>query len=218
MTIFRTLMLRAAMALALACCGAPALAGQIHYVSIDTSTLAGQNGYLDFLFLGLDAAAAAEARVSMLSGRFTGSGTDFTLGDAAGAAGSGLVLGNGGSWNEAGLGARFGGLFRFAVEFDLAASPDVGTTLSVALLDATLNYLGPQGDVARFALQPGQDVDVYLDPAFATVGPNPVPEPASAWLMVAGLLLVAGRVTCMSGACPPKSSSHPSCRPISPAW
>jgi hypothetical protein len=195
MTIFRTIMLRAAMALVLAGCGAPALAGQTHYVTIDTSTLAGQSGYLDFLFVGLNDAADAQATVSMLSGRFTDPAKDFTVGEAAGSAASGLVLGNGTGWNEAGLWAQFGGLFRFAVEFDLAPSPADGTTLALALLDAQLGYLGTQSEIVRFALQAGQDVAIEFDPAFATVGAQAVqvPEPASAWLVGAGLLLVAGR-------------------------
>jgi hypothetical protein len=193
MTILKTLLLRAALALALACAAtAPALAAPL-YVTIDTASLSGQGGYLDFLFLGLDDAAPAEARVSALSGPFTGPG--FAFGAASGSAGSGLVLRNDEAWNEIALSSRFGGLLRFAVDFDLAPGPATGTVLSVALLDANLNYLGAAGDVVRFSLLPGRDVDVYLDPAFATVGaqPLPVPEPASAWLVAGGLLLLAGR-------------------------
>jgi hypothetical protein len=192
MNAFRHFLLRAAMALLLACAGSAAMAGPLHYVNVDTTALKGRSGYLDFLFLGLGDAAPAEARVSLLTGDFSGDG--FTLGSASGTAADGLVLGNSSFWNEAGLWANFGGVLRFAVEFDLAASPDTGTTLSVALLDASLNYIdGTSGDVARFALQPGQPVDVFADAAFARVGDQPLPEAPTLWLLGAGMLLMAGR-------------------------
>lgn len=192
MNAFRHFLLRAAMALLLACAGASAMAGPLHYVNIDTTALKGRSGYLDFLFLGLGDAAPATARVAQLDGAFTGE--QFTLGSVSGTAAAGLALDNSSFWNEAGLWADFGGVLRFAVEFDLAASPDTGTTLSVALLDASLNYIeGSSGDVARFALQPGQPVDVFVDAAFARVGDQPLPEAPTLWLLGAGMLLMAGR-------------------------
>lgn len=192
MNVFKHFLLRGAMALLLACADSAAMAGPLHYVNIDTAALKGRSGYLDFLFLGLGDAAPATARVSQLAGDFTGDG--FTLGSASGSASAGLVLDNGSFWNEAGLWADFGGVLRFAVEFDLAAAPDTGTTLSVALLDASMNYIeGTGGDVARFALQPGQPIDVFVDAAFARVGDQPLPEAPTLWLLGAGMLLMAGR-------------------------
>jgi hypothetical protein len=192
MNAFRHFLLRTATAMLLACAGASAMAAPLHYVNIDTTTLKGRSGYLDFLFLGLGDAAPAEARVSQLAGDFSGDG--FALGSASGSAAAGLALDNSSFWNEAGLWAHFGGVLRFAVEFDLAAGPDTGTTLSVALLDADLNYAqGTSGDVVRFALQPGQPVDVYADTAFARVGDQPLPEAPTLWLLGAGMLLMATR-------------------------
>lgn len=191
MHLFRHLLLRAALAVTLLCGGAPAFATPTYFVTIDTAALAGQTGYLDFLFLGLDGAAAAEARVAQLSGDFTGA--DFFVGAATGTPASNLVLNNGGGWNEAGLGVRFGGLLRFALAFDFANRPDTGTTLSIALLDPQLYNLGGAGDIASFALQPGQAVDVWLDPAFATLAAQAVPEPSAAWLAGIGLLFMLHR-------------------------
>ncbi len=193
MNPFKHLLLRGALACLLALGAGSAIAGPLHYVRIDTTALAGRSGYLDFLFLGLGDAAAAQARVSLLEGAFTG--PDFTLGSASGDASGGLVLDNSGAWSEAGLWAAFGGVLRFAVDFDLAPGPDTGTTLSVALLDASLNYLeGTSGDILRFALQPGRPVDVFADPAFARVGDQPLPEAPTLWLLGAGVLLMARRV------------------------
>jgi hypothetical protein len=63
-----------------------------------------------------------------------------------------------------------------------------GTTLSVALPDADFGYLrGTSGDIATFALLPGQDAGVLAQAGFAAV--NAVPEPSSAWLAAAGLLM-----------------------------
>lgn len=192
MNALRTFMLRAGLALLLACGGASALAGPMHFVSLDTSALAGRSGYLDFLFLGLQNASPAQARVSQLAGNF---GADsFTLGDAAGDAASGLVLDNGGNWSEAGLWANFGGTFRFAVEFDLTAGAGAGTTLTVALLDASLAYLPGTGDVARFALQPGEAIAFETDPAIARVSLQPLPEAPTMWLFATGMLMLADRM------------------------
>lgn len=187
MNPFKTLLLGAAVLLALACGGGRALAAPLYHVSIDTSALAGQGGYLDFLFLGLDKAAPARAKVFGLTGQF--SGPAFGVGEAA-ISPSRIVLGNGGGWNEAGLWAQFGGQFSFALDFELAAAPDMGTTFAVALLDANFSYLGSTGDILQIALQPGQSHAVVADPAFASVV---IPEAPSPWLMGAGLGLLAAR-------------------------
>lgn len=186
MTAFRTRVLRATLALFLALSGGAAQAGPTFYVSVETSALSGRSGYLDFLFLGLHNAAPAQARITQLTGDFTGD--SFTLGAAYSGA-AGLTLDNGGSWSEAGLWAEFGGVLNFAVDFSLADGAGAGTTLAVALLDAGLNYMAGTGDVARFDLQPGQDIGFAADPAFAAV--RMVPEAPVLWLFGAGLLLMA---------------------------
>jgi hypothetical protein len=204
MTILKSLMGRVLLALAIACGAGPALAGTSYHVSIDTSTLSGQSGYLDFLFLGLDSATPAAAQLSNFSGDLASS--SFTLGEASGSAATGVSIANGAAWNEFGQWASFGGVFAFDVSFSVGTPLAAGTTLSVALLDDQFNYLGTAGDLVTFALQPGQPDGVTVNSQFATVSVSPVPEPSSLLLMTAGALLMAGmarRRTRVSGVALP---------------
>jgi hypothetical protein len=186
-----SLFLRATMALALAIGAGSAWAGPQYHVTIDTAGLAGQQGYLDFLFLGLDKAAPAVATLSSLRGDFDG--TTYTDGEVAGSAATAVTIGNGGAMNEFALWGGFGGLLSFDVAFDVEGLTGPGTTLSVTLLDADFRYLGTSGDVVTFALQPGAADVVTVAPGLATVNTaSAVPEPATAWLGAAGLLLMAG--------------------------
>jgi hypothetical protein len=183
--------LRAALALTLAIGAGPAWAGPQYHVTINTASLAGQQGYLDFLFLGLDNAAPAVATLSSLSGGFDG--TIYTDGEAAGSAATTVTIGNGGAMNEFALWGAFGGQLSFDVGFEVEGLVGAGTTLSVTLLDADFRYLGTSGDVVTFALQPGAADVVTVAPGLASVGTaSAVPEPATAWLGAAGLLLMGG--------------------------
>jgi hypothetical protein len=186
MKLFKSLILQTALVLAAA--GAPLLAwaGPQYHVAIDTAGLAGQSGYLDFLFLGLDTAAPATASLSNFSGDFAPERIVF--GDVGGDIGATVTIGNFDAYNEFAQWAHFGGVFGFDIAFDVAPGPGPGTTLSVALLDAAFDYLGSAGDIVTFSLQPGQDAGVSADGTLATV--SEVPEPSSAWLGAAGLLLL----------------------------
>lgn len=190
MTSFKSYILRALLALAIACGAGPALAGTSYHVSIDTSTLSGQSGYLDFLFLGLADATPAAVQLSNFSGNVASS--SFTLGEASGSAAAGVSIANGSAWNEFGQWASFGGLFEFDVSFTVGAELAAGTTLSLALLDDQFNYLGTAGDILTFALQPGLPDALTVNSQFATVSASPVPEPSSLMLMAAGTLLLTG--------------------------
>lgn len=197
MSILNKLSARLVLALMLACGMAPATAtAESYHVSIDTSTLAGREGYLDFLFLGLANADPVQARLSNFAGDFTTS--SFAQGQVAGSLASQLSIGNGDAWNEFAQWARLGGTLSFDVSFSQSAGSGssgtaAGATLSIALLDAGLNYLGASGDIATFALLPAAVTTVSTDAAYATVSNvSPVPEPATYVLLAAGLLLMAG--------------------------
>jgi hypothetical protein len=186
-----SLFLRAALALALAIGAGSAWAGPQYHVTINTAGLAGQEGYLDFLFLGLDNAAPAVATLSGLTGDFHG--PIYTDGEVAGSAATRVTIGNGSAMNEFALWGGFGGLLSFDVGFSVEGLVGAGTTLSVTLLAADFRYLGTNGDVVTFALQPGAPDVVTVAPGQASVGTaSAVPEPATAWLGAAGLLLMGG--------------------------
>jgi hypothetical protein len=163
-----------------------AAAAPIYQVSINTAALSGFSGYLDFLFLGLATATPAQATVSNLAGDFTGAGQVF--GDVAGTAATGVVIGNSTGWNELAVGANFGGLFTFDVEFSVATPVGDGTTLSIALLDNAFSYLGTAADIVTFALQPGAATELTIDGAFAQV--SAVPEPSALLMVALGLVLL----------------------------
>jgi len=181
-----SLLLRATLALLLSIGIAPAWAGPQFHVTIDTAALAGQDGYLDFLFLGLSNATPAHATISGLSGDFAADG--FASGEAAGSVGAGIGIGNGGDWNEFGQWAHFGGLFSFDIGFDVEPGPGAGSTLSVALLNGDFGYLGTPGDVATFTLNGDGALALTFDAGIAAV--NAVPEPSTVLLGGAGLLLM----------------------------
>jgi MYXO-CTERM domain-containing protein len=198
MTTFNTMLLRAAAALTLAlgCCAVPALAAPTYHVAIDTRAFSGQEGYLDFLYMALNNADPAQATLTHIAGDF---GQDsFVFGGASGTTGAGVTLDSGKGGSEFAQWARLGGLFSFDVSFNTSpagstgAGVYAGTTFSVALLDSSLRYLGATGDLVTISLQPGLPDAVSSDPAFASVStPAAVPEPSTAWLGAAGLLLLA---------------------------
>lgn len=183
--MLKSLMARWLLALAAVCCAAQANA-EVYHVSIDTSALAGQDGYLDFLLLGLSNAAPATVQISNLGGDFAAG--SFALGDAS-ATGAQLTLGNGDSWNEYGLWAHLGGTISFDASIASISGSGAGSTLSITLLDAGLNYIGLNGDYVTFELQAGSAPLVSAS-GYASVGASPVPEPAVYLMFMAGLLLL----------------------------
>jgi hypothetical protein len=202
MSILNKLSARLLFALMLVAGVVPASASaESYHVSIDTSTLAGREGYLDFLFLGLANAGPVQAKLSNFAGDFTSS--SFAQGQVAGSLASQLTIGNGDAWNEFAQWTRLGGTLSFDVSFSQPAGSNnssssnsvAGATLSVALLDAGLNYLGASGDIATFALLPAAATTVSTDAAYATVSNiSPVPEPATYVMLAAGLLLITGLI------------------------
>jgi hypothetical protein len=185
----KSLLLRALVALAMFSGAAHAFAGPYYHVSIDTTALAGESGYLDFLFAGLGSSATPSAAISNASGDFDASNW-FAYGAPQGSLASGLTLGN---FDEFGQWAHFGGLLEFDVRFDGLNDPNApGMDLSVALLGADqFSYAaGTSGNMVTFSLQPGLPDALTVDPDFAAV--TAVPEPASLAQMAAGFVLLMG--------------------------
>ncbi|MFC5550662.1 NF038129 family PEP-CTERM protein [Massilia aerilata] len=181
----KKLLARALMALSLV--GGAAVAGPTYHVDVDTTTLAGKSGYLDFLIVGQGDTATTTAKLSHFTGDFSGAVyTDNTTGSTAGA-----TVGSTGSWNEFALWANFGGQFSFDVSFDQIADNIAGALFQVALLDGGFLYLDPlTADIAQFDVSPGQPIGLAgSDLATISVAAD-VPEPADAMLMLTGLGLL----------------------------
>ncbi len=186
--MLKSFVFKLAMLLALVAGTGNALAGPVYHVTLDTTSLAGQHGWLDFLFTGLANAGPARATLTGFSG-LAGDTAGATLadGDVSGSLASALALGNGSGWNEYGQWLQLGGLLAFDVAFDVAPA-GAGTSLVVALLDEQFGYLAGTGDLVTFALQPGAATAVGADGAFATV--SAVPEPGSLAMLGTGVLLM----------------------------
>jgi len=188
MRTLTSLLLRALVAASMWCGAGHACAVALYHVSIDTRTLPGTGGYLDFLFAGPASSATPAATISNVTGSFD-AGNTFAYGSPRGSLAAGLTLGNAG---EFGAWAHFGGILGFDIGFSGTDDPGApGIDLSVALLDVDqFSYApGTNGNVATFSLQAGTPAGVAVDRALATV--TPIPEPASLAQMAAGVVLLA---------------------------
>ena len=183
---FKNLLARSLLALTLASGAGAAMAGPTFHVNVNTATLGGTSGYLDFLIVGQSDTATTTATLSHFSGAFTG---DVHADGAAGST-AGATVGSSNSWNEFALWADFGGTLSFDVRFDQAQDDIAGALLQVALLDGDFLYLAPTtADIAQFDVQPGQPIGV-LQSDFAAVSPAAaVPEPSAAALVLIGLAM-----------------------------
>jgi hypothetical protein len=209
MNPFKSTIARAAITLGLAAgltagLALPAAATPYYHVTIDTSSLAGQDGYLSFLMLTLADVSPVHATISNISEPALGiiGRGDVDLGD-----GSSVTVGNtikpdpanpyGEGWNEYARLIHFGDSLSFDVAFTLGAltiNPYTGavngadTALQVALVDGDEQTIGLPADAIDFDLKVGQDPLVTaIDPA-ADVAK--VPEAPALWLSVTGLGLI----------------------------
>jgi hypothetical protein len=193
MTFFSSRTQRILFILAMLCGAGRALAGPIAlstwHVAIDTTSLAGHSGYLDFLLLGLGDAQPLQASIDNFTGDY--GGASIATGDAGGSTAGVVPLGNGAPWNEFAQWVHFGGIFTFDIGLAGEPGPGSGSNLGIALLDADFGYLGTPADVVTFALQPGVPVAVTAQDGIASV--TAVPEPSTMPLVAGGLLLLAMR-------------------------
>jgi hypothetical protein len=187
---FKSMMLRALVALAMFSSSGQLFASPVYHVSIDSAGLSGQ-GYLDFLFLGLGSAATSDVQLTHFTGDFDRSTS--TASNADGSLDAGVTIHNDTGWNEFAQLANFGGLFSFDVQFSTANDGTSGSNLSIALLDSGLNgYVGgTTGDMASFQVYPGQPA-LFTASDRAAVGPAAVPEPATLAEVASGLMLLFG--------------------------
>jgi hypothetical protein len=184
---FKCILARLLLAVSLAAGMAPAGAGPIYHVDIDTSSLGTGPAFLGLYFLGLDGAAEATATATKLAGAFSGPAT--LTGSVAGGVPGPLVFSNangGGDWFQA---IELGGMFSFDLSF-MVGSGDTGATFGWALFNET-QYLGVDGDLGNLFLQPGAPADQQVTFAVADSQLSSVtviPEPSTAALMLLAML------------------------------
>jgi hypothetical protein len=166
----------------------PAAATPIYHVTIDTRTLSGRDGYLDFLITTLADVSPVHATLRGLPA--TPGAGDIVAGDVA-VAGESVTIGNAQGYDEYAQWLHLGDSLSFDIAFDLAPVVDpalnADTTLQVSLLDSGFGYLGGQGDALDVELHAGQD------PLFTAAGGiqvAAVPEAPGLWLSATGLGLL----------------------------
>ena len=166
------------------------------YVTVDTSTLNGQTGWLDFQFNAGDASApAATATLAAFNsdGGILSSATP--TGDVTGSLGSTLVLGNSQSFNDWLQGVTFGSMLSFSVNLDtpIPNASGVGTAFSLSLYDSSYNSLlaDPNwGAALVLNVNDNGTVEVLAQTAPVVLSTSPVPEPKTALLLLSGLGLI----------------------------
>jgi hypothetical protein len=173
-------------------CGQASATPLYYHVDVDTTSLGTGPAWLDLYFLGLAGAADATAAVSHLDGALDGA-PDLLGPVTAGAPGA-YVFSNAGGGSELVQAIQLGGRFSFDVSFAMATG-NTGTTFGWSLFDTT-HYLGVDGDLGNFLLQPdappGHQIFVAAPPA-PLGGVTAVSEPSTAALMAVAVLAMLAR-------------------------
>jgi hypothetical protein len=176
----------------LAACGQASATPVYYHVDVNTAPLGTGPAWLDLYFLGLAGAADATATVRHLDGALDGA-PDLLGSVTSGAPGT-YVFSNAGGGSELVQAIQLGGKFGFDVSFTLAPG-NTGTTFGWSLFDTT-HYLGVDGDLGNFLLQPdaplGQQIFMAAPPALLG-GVTPVAEPSTAALMAVAVLAMLAR-------------------------
>jgi len=187
---FTSLFARLALALTLATGTGAAIAVPTSYhFTIDTTTFAAGDGYLDLSFLGYEGAGAATAVIS----NFTGGAAEASIidGTASGDLATSVTL-IGSGYNYVDQLIHFGSVINFDVLFDFAAmGGDTGFAAQFYNLDFN-QYIGVDGPFATILFSPGIAGTITTNAGFVAVTENAaaVPEPGQWLLMLTGLLLL----------------------------
>jgi hypothetical protein len=194
-------------------------------VGVDTSSLSGQSGYLDFQFNPGDSSAlAATATVtgfSSVGGTLAPSST--LSGDASGALPGTLTLDNGTIFNDVFQGFTFGSSVSFTVTISgpaiISLSGTVGSAFAFSLYAADevtpLLTTDPNGSVSTILLSAGGTTTSEAFPQSSTdntpaatitpAGVTAVPEPPTATIVLLVFFLQGGVLLLRSFAYPRKT-------------
>ena len=200
MTNFKSLLLAATLALSVA---SAAFAAPTYHVNLDTSTLAGQSGYLDFSTVGVAGAPGARATFSNLASSGAGYGVESDrVGAVLGGIPSGFSLDNAPGDNYLTHAVALGGMYSFDVSFSGAyqsVNGIDGASFAIGLYNGAMTAYTL---MASFEVQPGNGIEAAsITPLASSAGvaitqlpSSPVPEPASWAMMLTGLLLTGAMV------------------------
>lgn len=181
----------------LICAGlfASVASAQSYLVTVDTSSLAGTDGYVNFQFNPADLTApAAEASILQWVGSTTLLDAPLVEGNVTGALPSTVTMNNGTAFNDYFQSAQFGDALSFIVQFSGNVSPStLGTSFALALYaaDGVTPLLTDDisGSLVRFELS-ATGIDYLANSSAAQV--TPVPLPAAAWLLLSGIVTLTG--------------------------
>lgn len=181
----------------LICAGlfASVASAQSYLITVDTGELAGTDGYVNFQFNPADLTApAADASILQWIGSTTLLDAPLIEGNVTGSLPGTVTMNNGTAFNDYFHATRFGDAFSFIVQFSGDVSPvTLGTSFALALYaaDGATPLLTDDlsGSLVRFELgAPGVTYLAYS----SAVQVTPVPLPAAAWLLLSGIVTLAG--------------------------
>lgn len=221
----RSLLFAALFSLWFSLAGTAAFAAPVVYhVSIDTSSIAGTAGSLDFNF-NPGPLVSQSASMEIVNFFSTGSlaGGPQTFGDVSGGPlPSTLTFDNGGAFNDYFEGFTFGSFLAFDLRlFGPALSSPDGTSTSGTSFGFSM-FSDPAGTIAVLTSDPAGlafSIDIHLDGTAAVTSHSsvtsvqPVPEPGSLMLLATGLVGLLGstrrraRAHRLCGRCLPGGSS-----------
>ena len=177
------------------------------YVTVDTSTLNGLSGWLDFQFNPADASApVATASLAAFSSNGVLAAATPT-GDVTGNLGSTLVLGNTQYFNDWLQGFTFGSTLSFSVSINVPVpnASASGTAFSLSFYDSSYNSLLADpawGAALVINANDNATIDVLAQSAPVSLSTSPVPEPQNALLFLSGLGLIGWRLRKLNHAAP----------------
>lgn len=166
------------------------------YVNVDTSTLAGQSGWLDFQFNPADAfVPAASATIMSFSSTGLMQPIPASTGDVSGSLDGTLTLGNSQDFNDWLHGVTFGTAISFRVDINVPApnASGSGSAFSLSLYDGSYNSLLADPDWGASLVINASDtgmMNVLAQAPSVSLSASPVPEPGMAASLLAGLGLV----------------------------
>lgn len=190
---FKQFAQQALLALAMVFGSGAAVAGPTYYVTVNTSSFAGDTGVLDFAFSNAFAGTVgATATLSKFSGNF---GAEYDrFGSVTGAIPGAVTLVNDDLISYLSQNVNLGGVFGFLVNFsgDFETINDVNESLlSVGLYNSDMTELLAQ--LVSFTIVPGSTAGpaVVLVDAGALASVSEVPEPSELLLVLTALAFAA---------------------------